>query len=188
MKRDAAAALLAAMIKPCVKVTSAPSMTRSGMTYSPDYSPRTRDRIANTAVNAELNPAPQSISTEEELYRNETKNFGVAWANIYRAQRLAKSKEERIAAENARVAAARRADDARRAQDQRDAEVARQKQTRETAKIVFANADKSAIRDMLKDEPIDVMQAVIASVKAEGGSTLPFVWAAHLAKVKEEKS
>jgi hypothetical protein len=132
------------------------------------------------AANASVIP-PVKQSTEEELYQSDVRHVGREWADVYHAQRQATTKAERIAADRERVRLAHIASEQRTQADRKEAEARRQKAVQETTQIIFGNADKQTIREMLHGESLEVIQETIERAK---GSTLPFIWESHLSDIK----
>jgi hypothetical protein len=158
-------------------VDSASSMpSTSAGCASPVYTGRVRDR-----QNAEANQ-PVEVKQESQ-YEQELRLYGKEWATVWRDQREADSREKRIAAEAARVKAAHREADARERRQREADALAAKRQREQAAQIIFDNADRKEIKDLLKSEPADVIDRVI---QLTNGSKLPFVWKACLDTIKQQ--
>lgn len=147
--------------------------TRSGMVGQAGAVLRIRDR-----QNAEANKPVEA--KPETLYENEVRHFGVYWANIYRAQREADSKEKRIAAEKRRVAEAHRIDDIRRRED----EEARNKKI---VQQLFENDARAQVKHILSDCTGEEMTEILKRVEAAKMKGFPSAYQAFKNDVRTEK-
>jgi regulator of protease activity HflC (stomatin/prohibitin superfamily) len=188
MNRQAAAqaAMLAAMSKPKQHIDAAASApSRSGYCDSlgQESLSRVRDRLANTAANS---VAPKPITTDDELYLSDVKHFGVEWANVYRAEREAKSRDERIKAEREKVRLAHIAAEQRAQADARQSAIAKAKMQQEQVAIIFGNCERRLINDLLRDEPADICEEVVKRVQ-ESGCNLLCSWESYLQQIHDER-
>ncbi len=181
-RKDALAALCAVQSKPVTKSEpTAPSVpSSSGGCASPVYTGRVRDR-QRAAIE---NPA----SKQETLYEQEVRLYGKYWADIYRDQRDAKTKEERIAAEAARVKAARAIDDQRRTEDAAERERRAKELQEQNLRIATENLIKADIRSSLADATAPEVEAVLALVREWKMTRQSFAYPIALKTVREAAS
>lgn len=174
-RSDALTALLAAQTKPVTKVESAPSYSSTSGhcgTLGQESLSRVRDRAT---VRENLPPEAK----QETQYEQEVRLFGKYWADIYRDQREAKTREERIAAEKARVAAAHRIEDQRRI---------------ESAKAIQARNSKWVGEELLRGEikgifksmdAFDIVEPVMALVRSWRMEKFPPAYRTAIEQIKQ---
>jgi hypothetical protein len=180
MLRNEALGLLQSLRKTSAPAAPSVSMPSTSGYVAPAPSfVRTRDRQHNETVNREITPQVE----EFDLYTDDCKRFSVEWANVYRQQREATTREQRVAAEKERVRLARIASELRNAEYAKQAAVAKRKQQDDVVKILLGNEDRRTINAMLRDQPANVIAEV---VRRAAGSTLPFVVQAHLEDIQRE--
>jgi Skp family chaperone for outer membrane proteins len=128
---------------------------------------------------AEKPVGPQTNAPYDQ-YADEVKCFGKMWADIWKAEREAKTRDERIAAQSAKVRAARATDNQRRIEDQRERE---QRQAR-----VFAeNIARNEVRQILADATGEEIQEVLKRVEAAHCKGFPAAYSTYLAEVRAER-
>jgi len=160
--RAEALAALRALPKISLPSTSTPP-SRSGMTYSPDHTPRTRD----VQRAAKENPVEKPVAMTPENEPWEIK-----------AARLRREGEARRA-EKARIAAAREAARQRDLVD--DAE-----RTERINRIVLENVARSEVRQILQDATAEELQAVLKLVNEWKMRNQPFAYKIALQQVREK--
>jgi len=155
----------------------------SGGCAVPSYTGRVRDR-QNAA--AEKPVEPQTNASYDQ-YADEVKCFGKIWADIWKAEREAKTRDERIAAQSAKVRAARAADDQRRIEDQRERERRAKELQEANSRIILNNITKSEIRGILADATAPEIEAVLQKVRGWKMEKQSFAYSAALKEVREKK-
>jgi len=123
----------------------------------------------------------------ETIYENEVRHFGVYWANIYRDQREADTKEKRIKAEAAKVKAAHAAENQRRIEAQAEREKRAKELQEANSRIILDNITKSEIRGILADATAPEIEAVLQKVRGWKMEKQSFAYSAALKEVREKK-
>jgi hypothetical protein len=132
-------------------------------------------------------PVEPQTNAPYDQYADEKSKHGKFWADVWAAERNARTRDERIKAQAEKVRLAHIADNQRQLEDQRDRERRAKELQEANSRIILDNITKSEIRGILADATAPEIEAVLQKVRGWKMEKQSFAYSAALKEVREKK-
>jgi hypothetical protein len=186
-RHAALTALLALQGKPCVKTVQPEEAPSRSAGYCGALGQESLSRVRDRQNAAAEKPVEPQTNASYDQYADEKSKHGKFWADVWAAERNARTRDERIKAQAEKVRLAHIADNQRQLEDQRDRERRAKELQEANSRIILDNITKSEIRGILADATAPEIEAVLQKVRGWKMEKQSFAYSAALKEVREKK-